>query len=114
MRTIPTLSEPPRPGPTPYEDFSGADTIRRLREDAGLTWNGLARAIRRRAIAQGWNAPDGPGALDPATIKAIEKGHLPSLRKQLVLALFFGVDRRDIWKPENKRIVIRETERTAA
>lgn len=108
MPVIPKDSESKPPGPTPFVDYSGGDTLRGLREDAGKSWNGLADAIRRRAIQSGWTHADGPGTVDADTIHRIEEGHLPSLRVQVVLALYFGTDRREIWKPENRRSVMRD------
>lgn len=107
MAMNPKISESRPPGPTPFVDYSGADAVRRLREDAGKTWNGLAAAIKRRGIQNGWTCPDGPGTVDADTIRRIEEGHLPSLRVQVVLCLYFGVDRRAIWKLENRRPIMR-------
>lgn len=103
----PTLTR--KPGPSPFKDATAADRIRELREDRGLTWWGLQGAVRRLADEQNWLKPGGLGAVDADTIKAIEEDdHVPSLRVQLVLSLFFGVDRRSIWKPQNRRAVTRD------
>ena len=96
------------PGPTAYTDFVAAERLTTLREDRGLEQEGLAKAIRRHALKQGWLKEGGYGAVSADTIRSIEKdGHYPSLRVQLALALFFGVDRREWWKPQNRRPVIR-------
>lgn len=93
-------------GQLPYIDHRAADRVRELREDAGLSVEGLANAIKRKAKAEGWLAPGGLGAIDPFTLRRIERsGHCPSERKRLVIALYFGLTPRDIWIPANRRHV---------
>lgn len=96
------------PGPTPFTDYVAGDRIATLREDRGLSREGLAKALRLHAEANGWLKPGGIGAVSAETVKAIEEGHLPSERVRLALALFFGVDRRSIWDARNQREVPRE------
>lgn len=87
----------------PFIDQIAAAQIRDLRETAGLSQEGLARALRLKAEREGWYHER--GAVDAFTIRAIEQlDHLPSLRVQMALSLFFGVDRRAIWRPENRQM----------
>lgn len=90
----------------PYTDHRAADRLRELREDAGLSVEGLATAIRTKARSEGWTKPGGHGAIDAFTLRRIERdGHCPSERKRLVLALYFGLGPRDLWMPANRRYV---------
>lgn len=97
-------SEKRRPGPKAFVDTVAASRIRDLREARGLTQEGLAAAIRLMAELNGWHKGFGPVGLDAFTVRAIERdGHVPHISRQLGLALFFEVDRRDIWNVENRR-----------
>lgn len=87
----------------PFIDWQAANTVRDLREDAGLSQEGLANAVKRRGLAEGWYREH--GALDAFTVRAIEKhGHVPGQRIKVALALFFGVSHRQIWRAENRHI----------
>lgn len=93
----------------PFTDHHAAHRLAELREARGLSQEGLAKAIRRHALANGWLKPDGLGAVDPDTIRRIERdGHCPSERVRLVISLFLGVQIRDIWEPGNRRYVERK------
>lgn len=86
----------------PFIDHSAADRLRELREDRGLEVEGLALAIRRRATDEGWYKVH--GAVDAFTLRRIERhGHYPSARVRLVIALYFEVDHRELWRPGNRR-----------
>lgn len=93
----------------PFIDQHAKAKVRELREERGLSQEGLAIAIRRHARREGWLSEDGIGAVDPFTIRRIESfGHCPSERIRLVIALFFGVRPNDIWQPSNRLKVTRE------
>lgn len=84
----------------PFTDRQAAVKIRELREDAGYTQDGLAKALRRKALAGGW--PPEIGTVDAFTIRAIEDhDHVPSQRIKVALSIFFDVSHRDLWKREN-------------
>lgn len=88
----------------PMTDFHAATTVRDLRESAGKSQEALARDIRRMAETNGWFRVH--GAVDAFTIRRIERdGHCPSERVRFVIALYFGQQPRDIWRPENRRPV---------
>lgn len=92
----------------PFTDHAAAHRLRDLREDQGLTVEGLAKAIRRHASQQGWIKVH--GAVDAYTLRRIEDhGHKPSPRVRLVIALYFGVSHRDIWQPGAARPIDRRT-----
>ena len=85
----------------PSVDPTAAERLRELR--GWLSPEALADAIEKRAKAENWPM----GAVDAYTIRRIEgiPGRLdrppfvPSMRVQVVIATFFGVDRRAIWEP---------------
>lgn len=86
----------------PFVDYIAADRVRNLREDRGLSVEGLAKAIKLAGNADQWGQVH--GAVDAFTLRRVEReGHCPSERVRLVLALFFGIDRRDLWNPANRR-----------
>lgn len=90
----------------PFIDYRAADRLRELREDAGLSQEGLATAIKRKALAEGWLREGGHGTVNAFTIRRIEKdGHCPSERKRLVIALYFDTRPSTIWAPSNRRQV---------
>jgi DNA-binding XRE family transcriptional regulator len=95
----------------PYADHVAAARLVELREDAGLSQEALAHAIKRYAQEQDWYKLH--GAVDAFTIRSIERdGHCPSERVRLVIALYFGAQPRSIWQPQNRRAV--EARRRAA
>ena len=84
----------------PFTDRQAARKVRELREDAGLSQERLAAALRRRARAGDW--PAEVGTVDASTIRAIEDlDHVPSQRIKVALALYFDVPWRSIWEREN-------------
>lgn len=88
----------------PWTDARAAARIEELREDRGLSQEGLASAIQLLAKTEGWYKVH--GAVDAFTIRRIERDeHVPSERVRLVIALYFGVQPRDIWEPRNRRAV---------
>lgn len=92
----------------PFIDNVAAQRLAELREDRGFSQEGLASAIRKHALAQGWLKPNGLGAVDADTIRRIERdGHCPSERVRLVLSLFFEVPIREIWEPSHRRQLAR-------
>lgn len=92
----------------PFTDSIAAQRLTELREDRGLSQEGLAVAVHRYAKEQGWLKPNGLGAVTADTIRSIERtGHCPSERVRLVLALFLNVPVRDLWEPRNRRYVPR-------
>ena len=93
----------------PFTDRTAAERLAELREDRGLSQEGLALAVAQIAMANGWLKPGGIGKVDADTIRRIERdGHCPSERVRLVLALFLGVQIREIWEPRNRRYVDRK------
>lgn len=91
-----------------FTDDVAAARIERMREDRGLSQEGLANAVKVFAKDQGWykvRRGRAQGGVDAFTIRRIESGHLPSERVRLVLALYFGKQPRDIWEPRNRRPV---------
>lgn len=91
----------------PLQDHHAAAALQELREDAGLSVEGLAKAIQHRAHREDWYKVH--GAVDAFTLRRIEDdGHCPSERVRLVIALFFGVGPRDIWAPKNRRVIDRK------
>ena len=85
-----------------FFDVNAGATLIELREGLGLSPEALAKRIAERARRENWDV----GAVDAWTIREIEgnpaKGKLPripKIRVQVVMAMFYGVDRRDIWKP---------------
>lgn len=95
----------------PYADHVAATRLVALREDAGLSQEALAKAIKRYAQEQDWYKLH--GAVDAFTIRSIERdGHCPSERVRLVVALYFRTHPRVIWEPQNRRHV--ETRRSVA
>jgi hypothetical protein len=96
----------------PFVDYTAADRIRELREDRGLSNEALANAIKRYALEQDWAKVH--GTVDPFTLRRIEHdGHCPSERVRVVIALFFEVRPRDIWRRENRREVENDGRRKA-
>lgn len=86
----------------PAVDYHAAALIAELREEQGLSQEGLARAIRRKAEGERWFKIH--GAVDAFTIRRIERdGHCPSERVRLVIALYFGRQPREIWQPVNRQ-----------
>lgn len=97
----------------PFIDYSAADRVRELREDRGLSVEGLANAIKRYAAAQGWAKVH--GTVDAFTLRRIEEdGHCPSERVRLVIALFFEIRPREIWRPESRRAIDHDSRRRKA
>jgi DNA-binding XRE family transcriptional regulator len=88
----------------PFTDHFAATRLIELREQAGLSQEGLAQALKRKAREEGWYKLH--GAVDAFTIRRIERdGHCPSERVRMVIALFFDCQPRDIWQPQNRRLV---------
>lgn len=82
----------------PFIDTQAAARLVELREARGLSPEDLAREIAEMAkrLGPGWTR----GAVDPYTIRRIEKkGFVPGTRVSFVIATYFEVDRREIWKP---------------
>lgn len=101
----------------PWTDERAAARIEEAREDLGLSQEGLANAIKLFAQERGWyKVIDGRahGAVDAFTIRRIEKGHVPSPRVRVVIAVYLSsstgkpVQPRDIWEPRNRRPVVKE------
>lgn len=91
----------------PFIDPDASQTLKDLREAQGLSPKDLAAEIKHMASRRGaaWTR----GAVDEYTIRRIEgkpeehrHGFVPTIRVQFVIATFFGVDRREIWKPGRK------------
>lgn len=85
-----------------FIDHVASNRLIELRENRGLSPERLARLINERAEAEGWEV----GAVHESTIRRIEgnprknvPGVVPSIRVQVVIALFFGIDRQEIWRP---------------
>lgn len=86
----------------PFIDRHAATRLTELREDAGLSQEGLARAVRLKSETEGWYKVH--GSVDAFTIRAIEDfGHCPSERVRVALSLFFGVPHRELWQPAQRR-----------
>jgi lambda repressor-like predicted transcriptional regulator len=87
----------------PWTDPTAADILRELRAREGWSPEALANAIAERARKENWRK----GTVDAYTIRRIEgiPGRadrpplVPYLRVQVVIATFFGLDRREIWQP---------------
>lgn len=72
-----------------YTDSLGADLLVQLREEAGLSPEGLSRAI----------FVDGLGYVSGRTIRNIEKFEtVPTLRVRAALAAYFKRSPRSIWR----------------
>lgn len=98
-----TILELPRSRRPRKVDHRAADTIRELREDRGLSQEALGKAVKREALARGWYKVH--GAVDPYTIRRIEDtGHVPSERVRMAIALYFEMQPREIWQPQNRRL----------
>lgn len=86
-----------------WTDHAAGGVVARERELRGLSQEGLANAIKRFAVDEGWFKVH--GAVDAFTIRRIERdGHVPSERVRLVIALFFDTEPRAIWEPQNRRL----------
>lgn len=84
-----------------FIDTHAAEKLAELREDAGFSQEGFAKALRAKAEEEGWSKVY--GAVDAFTIRAIEDySHVPGARVRLLIALFLEVQPRDIWVPANR------------
>jgi transcriptional regulator with XRE-family HTH domain len=83
-------------------DRYAAGFIAELREERGLSAEGLANEIRAARVkdARGRDL----GTVDAHTIRRIERdGHVPTPRVKLLIATFFGERMTDIWRPRSGR-----------
>lgn len=79
------------------KDQDAADLIRRLRTNEGLTPEGLAAAIRDKAMAAG--IPASRVSISGDTIRLIERtGREPGVRVKYALAFYFNRRPGHIWK----------------
>lgn len=96
-----------------FVDYHAARRIKAMREELGLSSpEALAHEIRLQAVIADWGRR---GTVDAHTIRRIEKrGHVPSIRIQFVLAMFFGVRMRELWLPGAAQPAQETAQETAA
>lgn len=81
----------------PFIDKPAGRKLIKLREAEAISPEGMAHEIHRRAIAESWPR----GTIDAYTIRRAERGLVPSLRCRFVIAMYFGVDRDEIWEQDS-------------
>lgn len=87
-----------------FTNYDAADKLKELRETAGLSPEGLARAIRDAAETAPWGDR---GCVDAHTIRRIERrGHVPGPRVRFVISHFYGVPMHEIWNEAKHRVAV--------